>query len=71
MLVLEEEDSYRAMALALLYGSSITKLAPELYPTSVEQAAWRPQTGLPALAHSSVLGGELSLPDLGHIVERT
>lgn len=72
MLVLKEDEvSYRAMPLALLCGSSITKLVPELHPTSVEQAAWWPQTGRPAFAHTSGLGGELSLPNLEHIVERT
>lgn len=72
MLVLKEDEvSYRAMPLALLCGSSITKLVPELHPTSVEQAAWQPQAGRPPLAHASVLGGKLNLLNLGHIVEST
>lgn len=57
------------MLLALLCGSSITLVVPELYATSVKQAAWWPQTSCPASAHTSVLGGELSLPNLGHLVD--
>lgn len=63
------EGCLRAMLLALSCGSSITLVAPELYPPSVEQAAWWPQTGCSASAHTSVLSGELSLPNLGHLVD--
>lgn len=39
------------------------------YPASVEQVAWGPQTGCPALTHTSVLGGEWSIPNLGRLVD--
>lgn len=61
----------RAMRLALSCGSSVTELVPELSPAAVEQAAWWPRTGCPAMAQTSVLGVELNIANLGHLVDST
>lgn len=61
----------RTVHLALSCGSSVTELGPELYPAAVEQAAQWLQTGCPAMAQTSVLGVELNLANLGHLVDST
>lgn len=67
----KSEGSCRAVPHAVFspVGSSVTQLALEPYPTSVEQAAWQLKWGCPASAHILVLSDELSLSSLGWLVD--